>query len=72
MTHEERGRGEMTVREAGRLGGTRLKEKRGREFFADIGRLGGAKVRDERGREYFAGIAKHRHRSRHRGGDNVQ
>ena len=46
--------GEMTVREAGRLGGLiggrkgglAVKAERGVEFYQEIGRLGGQRVRD--------------------------
>jgi hypothetical protein len=36
-------RGEMTVREAGRKGGERVKATRGVAFYSEIGRKGGAK-----------------------------
>jgi len=34
-------RGSMSVREAGRRGGEKVLEKRGREFYSEIGRKGG-------------------------------
>lgn len=38
---EEKHRGEMTTREAGRLGGNKVKEERGVEFYSEIGHKGG-------------------------------
>lgn len=38
-------RGEITVREAGRLGGLRTRDRHGPEHFERIGRLGGSKVK---------------------------
>jgi general stress protein YciG len=51
-----KGKGSMTVEEAGRLGGAKVASERGREFYEEIGRKGGEKggqrVREliERGR----------------------
>lgn len=49
---EERG-GEMTVREAGHLGGEKVLSERGPEFYSEIGHKGGQKVREliEKGKE---------------------
>lgn len=38
---EKKGRGEMTTREAGRLGGEKVKKERGIEFYSEIGHKGG-------------------------------
>lgn len=38
-------KGGMTVAEAGRIGGTRVRDERGHEFYEEIGRKGGAKVK---------------------------
>lgn len=38
-------RGEMTVREAGKLGGDAVKEKYGPEFFSKIGKKGGKSLK---------------------------
>jgi general stress protein YciG len=46
---------ELSVREAGRRGGTRTKELYGPEFYR---RLGGTTLRDRRGREYYAEIGR--------------
>lgn len=43
---EEGHKGDMTVREAGHLGGEKVKEERGPEFFSEIGHKGGQKVRE--------------------------
>ncbi|HEY9723096.1 MAG TPA: KGG domain-containing protein [Oscillatoriaceae cyanobacterium] len=47
------GTGDMTVREAGHLGGETVKEKYGPEFYSEIGHKGGQKVREliEEGKE---------------------
>ncbi len=37
------GKGEMTVSEAGRLGGEKTAETHGREFYEEIGQKGGEK-----------------------------
>lgn len=42
---EEKKKGEMTVREAGHLGGEKVKEERGPEFFSEIGHKGGQTVK---------------------------
>lgn len=39
-------KGNMTVQEAGRKGGTRTSQTHGREFYQEIGHKGGQKVRD--------------------------
>jgi general stress protein YciG len=41
----EKKKGEMTVREAGHLGGEKVKEARGPEFFSAIGHKGGQAVK---------------------------
>jgi general stress protein YciG len=40
------GRGEMTVAEAGRMGGERTAETHGREFYEEIGHKGGQRVKE--------------------------
>jgi uncharacterized protein len=40
------GRGEMTVAEAGRMGGERTSETHGREFYEEIGHKGGQRVKE--------------------------
>jgi hypothetical protein len=45
----EKGReskGEMTVAEAGRMGGERTSKTRGREFYEEIGHKGGQRVKE--------------------------
>lgn len=44
---------EMTVSEAGRKGGTKVRDSRGREFYRTIGRLGGNKLKAT-GHDYSA------------------
>lgn len=43
---EKTSKGGMTVREAGRKGGQKVRDERGHEFYEEIGRKGGHKVRD--------------------------
>lgn len=49
---DEKGRGnvkaggDMTVEEAGRLGGEKVKAERGEEFFSEIGHKGGQRVKE--------------------------
>lgn len=54
MAEEKKGgsKGAMTVSEAGRKGGVRVRETRGRKFYEEIGKKGGQKVREliERGK----------------------
>lgn len=38
---EEEGKGEMTVREAGKMGGEKTAETHGHEFYEEIGKKGG-------------------------------
>jgi general stress protein YciG len=38
-------KGDMTVKEAGHLGGRKVADERGREFYEDIGHKGGQRVR---------------------------
>lgn len=47
------GKGEMTVSEAGHLGGMRTAETHGREFYENIGHKGGQRVKEliEEGKE---------------------
>jgi uncharacterized protein len=42
---DERRKGQMSVEEAGRLGGERTSETHGGEFYSKIGHKGGQKVR---------------------------
>jgi general stress protein YciG len=48
------GKGEMTVSEAGHMGGERTAETHGREFYEDIGHKGGQRVKTliEEGKEH--------------------
>jgi uncharacterized protein len=45
--------GQLTVEEAGRMGGEKVASERGREFYEEIGHKGGQKVREliEKGKE---------------------
>jgi uncharacterized protein len=41
----KKSKGGMTVAEAGRKGGQKVRDERGHEFYEEIGRKGGQKVR---------------------------
>ncbi len=41
MASNEKGKGSMTVEEAGRLGGEKVASERGHEFYEEIGKKGG-------------------------------
>jgi general stress protein YciG len=49
---------EMTVREAGRKGGTKVRDTHGPEFFQEIGRKGGQATWKSHGREFYQEIGK--------------
>lgn len=49
---------ELTVAEAGRLGGRKVREQYGTEFFGEIGRKGGSTTRQRHGPEYYAEIGR--------------
>src|SRR6266545_736736 len=51
-------KGAMTVSEAGRKGGVRVRETRGRKFYEEIGKKGGDTVKAERGRQFYEEIGK--------------
>lgn len=47
---------ECTVREAGKKGGARVKEKYGTEYFQMIGRKGGQRTKDKYGTGFYSDI----------------
>ncbi len=49
---------EMTVTEAGKKGGDRVKAKYGKEFYTEIGHKGGRATRDKYGPEFYGEIGK--------------
>lgn len=59
----------MTTAEAGRLGGEKVAQERGPEFYSEIGKkggkIGGEKVARERGHEFYEEIG-------HKGGQRVK
>ena len=65
MAEEKKSGGGMTVREAGRKGGQKVRDERGHAFYEEIGRKGGETVRDERGHEFYEEIG-------HKGGQKVK
>ncbi|MNT90923.1 Glucose starvation-inducible protein B [compost metagenome] len=55
----------MTVREAGHLGGEKVKEEYGPEFYSEIGHKGGETVKEKYGPEFYSEIG-------HKGGQKVK
>ena len=65
MTAERKDEGDLTVREAGRRGGQKVRDKHGREFYVEIGKLGGRVIsQKKRGTGFFVRIGK-------KGGDST-
>jgi general stress protein YciG len=58
-------KGGMTVAEAGRKGGVKVAQERGRAFYEQIGKKGGETVKAERGHEFYEKIGK-------KGGESVR
>ena len=48
----------MTLAEAGRKGGEKVKKERGVGFYAEIGRKGGRRVAESHGPEFYAEIGR--------------
>jgi uncharacterized protein len=48
----------MTLAEAGRKGGEKVKKERGLEFYSEIGRKGGRRVAKEHGPSFYAEIGR--------------
>jgi general stress protein YciG len=57
MAERKQGGG-MTVQEAGRKGGERVSQSRGRSFYEEIGKKGGRTVARERGHEFYEEIGR--------------
>lgn len=54
----DKGKGKMTVEEAGRKGGETVREKYGEEFYQEIGEKGGNAVVEKYGAEHMAEIGR--------------
>lgn len=48
----------MTLAEAGRKGGEKVKRERGPDFYAEIGRKGGRRVAQDHGPSFYAEIGR--------------
>jgi uncharacterized protein len=59
---EKEKKGDLTVREAGRIGGKKggqtTRERYGRPFYEQIGRKGGETVRETHGHEFYEEIGR--------------
>lgn len=55
---EEPAKRPMTLAEAGRKGGEKVKKERGVGFYAEIGRKGGRRVAESHGPEFYAEIGR--------------
>lgn len=55
---EEKPKRPMTLAEAGRRGGEKVKKERGIGFYAEIGRKGGRRVAESHGPEFYAEIGR--------------
>ena len=50
--------GEMTVREAGHKGGSKVRDKYGPDFYKEIGHKGGSATSATHGKEFYQRIGK--------------
>lgn len=55
---DEKTAGTMTVREAGKKGGTRNRDLHGHDFYVTIGKKGGSTVSANRGPGFYAWIGR--------------
>ena len=60
----------MTLAEAGRKGGEKVKKERGLDFYAEIGRKGGRRVAQSHGPAFYAEIGRKGGESRRRDGED--
>jgi general stress protein YciG len=60
----EKESGDISVREAGRRGGNKVKEMHGSAFFSAIGKKGGAATRERHGKKFYQAIGR-------KGGDSM-
>jgi len=61
----------MTLSEAGRRGGEKVKKERGALFYAEIGRKGGRRVAEDHGPAFYAEIGRKGGESRRHDGDTL-
>ncbi|HEY4389306.1 MAG TPA: hypothetical protein VGN34_33090, partial [Ktedonobacteraceae bacterium] len=58
MSHEEEEQPETSpLSEAGRKGGSTVRDKYGEDYYQRIGRKGGLVLKERRGRDYYRSIA---------------
>lgn len=55
----------MTLAEAGRRGGEKVKRERGSDFYATIGRKGGRRVAQDHGPSFYSKIGRKGGEARH-------
>ncbi|UQA59223.1 KGG domain-containing protein [Polyangium aurulentum] len=60
MAASQTKKGSMTVEEAGRMGGEKVRDERGTEFYQEIGHKGGQRVKEliEEGKQAEGGGSK--------------
>jgi uncharacterized protein len=59
----------ITTREAGKLGGTKVKEKYGHEFYVAIGKKGGEATKAAQGNDFYEAIGR---KGGKKGGDSTR
>lgn len=59
----------MTLSEAGRKGGEKVKRERGPDFYAEIGRKGGRRVAQDHGPSFYSEIGRKGGEARRQGED---
>lgn len=71
MTEPSEPKRPMTLSEAGRKGGEKVKRERGPDFYAEIGRKGGRRVAQDHGPSFYSEIGRKGGEAR-RGADDAE
>ena len=69
MTDDPPAKRPMTLAEAGRKGGEKVKRERGLDFYSEIGRKGGRRVAESHGPQFYSEIGRKGGEARRRDGD---